>query len=84
MGNPLLFNAQGGTATPQDTHDLTAKGAIVLSNFHILAQRFGWAIICNKCGKPIQGFNTGNDKFLSVRCGCSEWRCESKDLAGRI
>jgi len=82
--NPLLFNAQGGVATPESVHELTPKGAIVLSHFHIIAQKFGWSIRCEKCGSTIQGFNTGNDKYVSVRCKCSEWRCESKDLAGRI
>lgn len=82
--NPLLFNAQGGIATPESVHELTVKGAIVLSHFHIIAQRFNWSIRCEKCGNTIQGFNSGNDKYVAVRCKCSEWRCESADLHGRI
>ena len=79
-----IFAPDGTLATPESVHELTVKGAVVLSHFHIIAQKFGWSIRCEKCGQPIQGFNSGNDKYVAVRCGCTEWRCESKDLAGRI
>lgn len=85
-GSGLIINPSTGKAASADVVDLTIKGAVVLSNFHVLAQRFNWSIRCESCGQPVQGNNgnPGTDKYLSVACGCKEYRCEAKDLVGRI
>ena len=85
MSQGLIINP--GTGRPAtDVVDLTAKGAVTLANFHMLAQQFGWSIRCEKCGQPVQGNNTGanDEKYLAVQCRCREYRCEAKDLRGRI
>ena len=81
---PLLFDQFGGAARKGNVHELTAKGAITLSHLHVIAQHFNWSLRCEKCGSAIQGHNSGNDKYFVIRCSCSEWRCESAGIAGRL
>jgi hypothetical protein len=70
----------------KDVVDLTERGAIVLANLHILANKLDWSLRCERCGQPVQGRNnTSEAKFLSVQCGCREYRAEiSTRNRGRI
>lgn len=85
MPGPLLVDPRGNalTPSPSDVVDLTEKGAIVLSHFHIIAQRLEWGIVCSICGQPVQGHNSGQEKYLAVRCGCREYRADVSDAARR-
>lgn len=78
MSAPLLVDPNGKALThsEQDVCDLTEKGAIVLSHFHIIAQKLNWSIRCEHCGEPVQGYNNGHERYLSCRCGCREYRAE--------
>lgn len=76
MSRGLIINPSTGRAA-NDVVDLTERGAITLSNFHMLAQMFNWGIRCNQCGQMVQGNNqTTNAKYLVVQCGCREYRAE--------
>lgn len=85
MAGPLLVDPSGNAAVPgeADVCELTERGAIVLSHFHVIAQKLNWSIRCEQCGQPIQGYNSGETRYLSVRCGCREYRAEISS-AGRV
>lgn len=78
MSAPLLVNPSGAPVRSAQSNvvDLTERGAIVLSHFHIIAQKLGWSIRCERCGEPVQGYNSGQEKYLAVRCGCTEYRAD--------
>lgn len=82
----LIVDPSGRPVVPDvatDVCDLTEKGAIVLSHFHIIAQKLNWSIRCEHCGEPVQGYNSGHETFLSCRCGCREYRAEVSPAARR-
>lgn len=83
MSQPLLVSPTGSTLVGGDTsvRDLTERGAIVLSHFHVIAQHLNWSIRCEKCGESVQGFNSGEERYLAVRCGCTEYRAEVSTAA---
>lgn len=87
MAAPLLVDPAGRPLVNAQANvvELTPQGAIVLSHFHIVAQKLNWSIRCENCGQPIQGYNTGHETYLSVQCGCREYRCEvDADLRRRL
>lgn len=85
MSNPLIVDPTGAAAVPglTDVVELTERGAIILSHFHVIAQKLDWSIRCEQCGKDVQGYNSGEERYLSVRCGCREYRAEIS-ASGRI
>lgn len=85
MPGPLLVDPGGAPIVPgeADVCELTERGAIVLSHFHVVAQKLNWSIRCEQCGQPVQGYNHAETRFLSVRCGCREYRAEMS-AAGRV
>lgn len=85
MSAPLIVDPFGAPVIPAEKLDLTEKGAIVLSHFHVIAQKFNWSIRCEECGQPLQGYNAGHEKYMAVRCGCREFVAEVTPSArGRI
>lgn len=88
MGKPLLVSPSGESLVPdpdQEVVEFNDKGMMVMSHFHILAQRYNWSIRCEKCGQPIQGYNSGNEaKYMSLRCECREYRADITSIRGRI
>ena len=85
MAAPLIVDPTGKGVVPNDADvcELTERGAIVLSHFHVIAQKLDWSIRCERCQQFVQGYNSGETRFLSVRCGCREYRAEISS-AGRI
>lgn len=80
MSNLIIpVGGQGG-----QVKEFTKKGMVVMSEFHMIAQQNNWAIVCQSCGTPVQGSNSGNDRVLSIACQCTEYRCDAPGLVGRI
>lgn len=68
--------------TPQGEHPLTERDVIVIDRRAIMAlawlHEFAFhhkvALICEKCGQPIKGVNSGNEPQPAVSCLCREFR----------
>lgn len=72
-------------SAPSDVVEFSAKGVVVLTHFHIIAQKYNWSIRCEKCGQPVQGLNNGAEKkYMSISCGCTEYRADISEIAGRV
>jgi hypothetical protein len=45
-----------------------------MAGFHDVAQRHGFAVVCQRCDQALQGAIVGSDDVFSVACGCREYR----------
>lgn len=46
----------------------------MFAGFDQVAQRYGLAVVCQKCNYSLEGHNNGTTPTLSVACKCREWR----------
>lgn len=51
-----------------------AMERVTFARMHEYAQRYGLALICQRCDTAIQGKNSGHEAIPAVACACREFR----------
>jgi hypothetical protein len=67
-----LLHLPGGQIIPkrQEMVALTTDEMLQLANFHELAHRYGFAVVCQRCDVALQGDNDGQGRVWAVKCRC--------------
>jgi hypothetical protein len=78
LANAPLLHLPGGQIIPnrQEIVAVTAQEMMQMANFHDIAQRHGFCVVCQACDAPLQGDNDGQGRLWAVKCRCRVWQAD--------
>jgi hypothetical protein len=78
LANTPLLHLPGGQIVPtrQDIIPVTSSEMMQIANFHDIAQRHGFRVVCNACEDALHGENDGNGRIWAVKCRCRVWQAD--------
>ena len=80
-----VANKTGSLWTPDGEKPLYEKGVVRMTKsegqlmhlFHYIAQKYNFAVVCQRCNMSLMGSNNGTESTAEVHCDCKSFRFDA-------